>query len=56
MPISMEICNVWIVTIDLEPTHSNLNAKTQDKVEIHSYLQCLIFVDKQLEDCCTVSH
>ncbi len=50
MAISIEICNVEIATIYLEQTHLIESAKTQDKVEICSYLQSFIFADNQLED------
>ncbi len=53
MAISVEICNVKIATIDLEPTHFIGSAKTQDKVDICSYLQSFIFADNQLEESCT---
>jgi hypothetical protein len=56
MPISTEICYVKICNIYLEPINSNENAKTHDKLDIRSYLQSLIFVNKQLKDVCTVSH
>jgi hypothetical protein len=56
MPISTEIYYVKFFNIDLEPIHSNVNAKIHDKVDIRSYLKSLIFVNKQLKDVCTVSH
>jgi ubiquitin C len=46
--ISVEICNVEIATNDLEPTHFIERAKTQDKVDVCSYLKSVIFADNQL--------
>jgi hypothetical protein len=57
MVICVEIWDFKIFTFDLKLTHSNENAKTYDKVDFCSYLQSLIFVDKQqLEEGCTVNH